>query len=134
MTNREAIEKCTYANLLSFSSQIGLLSSIHLRKNESQVSSKIRTDIEEIKKVGEEKNAKSKEKAEYKEGKDPISLATAELLDKEFEGNFFMLSVEEIGNIKGELIPLTNNNKVDAKWLAEQLIGSIIIVPEEAKL
>lgn len=133
MTNREAIEKCTYANLLSFSSQIGLLSSIHLRKNESQVSSKIRADIEEIKKVGEEKNAKIKDKAEYEEGKDPISLATIELLDKEFEGNFFMLSVEEIGNIKGELIPLSNGNKVDAKWLAEQLIGSIIIVPEEVK-
>jgi hypothetical protein len=40
------------------------------------------------------------------------------------------VNINDIGNIKGEVISLQNGGQVDAKWAAENLIGSIIIVPE----
>jgi hypothetical protein len=119
MTNREAKEKSIIASLLSYSSQVGLLTALQLRKNQSQVAEKIIADENEIKKISEERD--SQEDAE---------IVMKAFLDKEFEGTFFTVNINDIGNIKGETISLQNGGQVDAKWAAENLIGSIIIVPE----
>jgi len=119
MTNREAKEKSIIASLLSYSSQVGLLTALQLRKNQSQIAEKIIADENEIKKISEERD--SQEDAE---------VVMKAFLDKEFEGTFFTVNINDIGNIKGEIISLQNGGQVDAKWAAENLIGSIIIVPE----
>lgn len=119
MTNREAKEKCIIASLLSYSTQVGLLTALQLRKNQSQIAEKIIADENEIKKISEERD--SKEDAQE---------VMSEFLNKEFEGDFFTVSINDIGNIKGEVISLQNGGQLDAKWAAENLIGSIIIVPE----
>jgi hypothetical protein len=118
MTNREAKEKCIIASLLSYSNQVGLLTALQLRKNQSQIAQKIIADENEIKKISQEKESKDEEEA------------LDVFLNKEFEGNFFYVNINDIGNIKGEVISLQNGGQVDAKWAAENLIGSIIIVPE----
>jgi hypothetical protein len=119
MTNRDVKEKCIIASLLSYSSQVGLLTALQLRKNQSQIAEKIIADENEIKKISEERD--SQEDAE---------VVMKAFLDKEFEGTFFTVNINDIGNIKGEIISLQNGGQVDAKWAAENLIGSIIIVPE----
>lgn len=117
MTNKEAKEKCIIASLLSYSDQVGLLTALQLRKNQSQIAEKIIADENEIKKISGEKDIIEEE-------------ALHEFLNKDFEGNFFYVNINDIGNIKGEVISLQNGGQIDAKWAAENLIGSIIIVPE----
>ena len=117
--NRDAKEKSIIASLLSYSTQVGLLTALQLRKNQSQIAEKIIADENEIKKISDERD--SQEDAET---------VMKAFLDKEFEGTFFTVNINDIGNIKGELINLQNGAQVDAKWAAENLIGSIIIVPE----
>jgi hypothetical protein len=119
MTNRDAKEKSIIASLLSYSTQVGLLTALQLRKNQSQIAEKIIADENEIKKISEERD--SQEDAE---------IVMKAFLDKEFEGTFFTVNINDIGNIKGEVINLQNGAQIDAKWAAENLIGSIIIVPE----
>ena len=119
MTNRDVKEKCIIASLLSYSSQVGLLTALQLRKNQSQIAEKIIADENEIKKMVDERDSYEDEEGVLKE-----------YLNKEFEGTFFTVNINDIGNIKGEVISLQNGGQVDAKWAAENLIGSIIIVPE----
>jgi len=119
MTKREAKEKSIIASLLSYSTQVGLLTALQLRKNQSQIAEKIIADENEIKKISDERD--SQEDAE---------VVMKAFLDKEFEGTFFTVNINDIGNIKGEVINLQNGAQIDAKWAAENLIGSIIIVPE----
>ena len=119
MTNREAKEKCIIASLLSYSTQVGLLTALQLRKNQTQIAEKIIADENDIKKISEER-----------ESLEDMEAVLNEFLNKEFEGDFFTVSINDIGNIKGELISLQNGGQIDAKWAAENLIGNIIIVPE----
>jgi hypothetical protein len=119
MTKREAKEKSIIASLLSYSTQVGLLTALQLRKNQSQIAEKIIADENEIKKISDERD--SQEDAE---------VVMKAFLEKEFEGDFFTVNINDIGNIKGEVINLQNGAQIDAKWAAENLIGSIIIVPE----
>ena len=123
MTNKEANFKCQLAGLLSYSTQVGIITSLHLRKNQTKISVKINEDIEEIKKIAEAKKTKDSKPNESEK-------AIEEYLGKEFEGNFFMVPLSEIGNVKGESIKLSDGGEVDAKWLVEQLIGSVVIIPE----
>jgi hypothetical protein len=116
MTNREAVEVCRKSNALSYAGQIGLITSLHLRKNK-QIDESINADAEAIKKIGEERDSKETDDA------------LVEFWNKEFEGNFFMITLEELGNIKSETIHgfTTNGTPVDAKTLAELLLGVVII-------
>lgn len=123
MINGEVITKCNLADILSHSKQIGLLTALQLRKNNVKIGAEISGDIESIKKMGQTKE----EVADSPE----VKQALEDFLAKEFEGNFYMVNINEIGNIKGEDILLANGNTVDAKWVAEQLVGSIIITPSE---
>lgn len=123
MMNGEVITKCNMAEILSHSKQIGLLTALQLRKNNVKIGAEISGDIDSIKKMGQT-NQEIAESTEVKQ-------ALEDFLAKEFEGNFYMVNINEIGNIKGEDIQLANGNTVDAKWVAEQLVGSIIITPSE---
>lgn len=117
MTNQEALENAARASVLSYSSQIGIMTSLHLRKN-NKIKDDISKELEEIGKIAAEK-------------KQDAEASKKEYLDKEFEGNLFMVSIDQIGDVKGESIPLTNGHTPDAKILCEQLIGKVIIVPTE---
>lgn len=115
MTNQEALEVAAKSVVLSYSNQIGIITSLHLRKNET-VRDTIKKEFDEIDKIAEEK-------------KQDAEAAKKEYLEKEFTGNFFMVNIEQIGDVKGEVIPISNGNNIDAKFLAEALIGHVIIVP-----
>jgi hypothetical protein len=116
MTNETAALHTNLAVILSHSEQVGLITSVHLRKNDD-INKKINEEFQEIEKVGKEKKTKESE----------IKKVQEEFWNKEFEGNLFYVPLADIGNIKGEKIQLANGGVVDVKAIASQIIGTVII-------
>lgn len=122
MTNQQALDKATYSDLLSYSKQLGLITSLQLRKNQ-KIKESLKSELEQLQTIGKEKKLKP----------EAIEKSINDFLNQNFEGNLHMVGIHELGDLKYEEIPIKGGGFADAKELAIELIGTVIINTNEAE-
>lgn len=122
MTKSEALANAVLADILSYSNQIGLITALQLRKN-LEIKKSLLEERDNIEKIAQEKKGKKTEEQLKLE----VETATKEWGNQNFDGNLYMVTIDQVGDIKCENISLSTGGFMDARTIAEGILNKVII-------